>query len=311
MLFCAVLQLSSDTNQPELVRLYSFAVAVAGVKRFHAARAAAIAGDFPTKTAAFLQAVLDGPHAEDNIYARDPCEQLKALATAAEGLYLVALTNKQGDYTLASIPSSAGSSSQNGSSTGAADPAAAVADAVAAGATVDGLDCSMDGLAVLQETCAGPLISRAVQKLWQILQDRESFVYTVPASIAAARAKAAAGSSAEASTESSSGKDKKGGKTESAQDESAQEEAEEAEEQKQLRAAAEEAIAMAQVTFDENWHMYLKAVYDTQLVPIYAGVGIQLLVGLLQLLAHKQVSCSITAGGLSVSVLHVLRLSRC
>jgi hypothetical protein len=284
-----VLQLSEDTKQPELVSLYSFAVAVAGVKRFHAARAAAIAGGFPAKTAAFLAGVLDGPHAEDSIYAQDPCEQLKALATAAEGLYLVAVTNKQGDYTLASADSS--SSGQDGSSTsgGSSDPAAAVAAAVAAGKTLEALDRSMDGLPALQETCAGPLLSKALAKLWQILQDREQFVYTVPASIAKQKADAAAAAEAAAANgDSSSSKAGEEGRKAGQEGEEAGA-AEETAEQKQLRAAAEEAVAMAQVTFDENWHMYLKAVYDTQLVPIYAGVGMQLFAGLLQLLVHKEV----------------------
>lgn len=274
-----MLQLSEDPQQPELVRLYSFAIAVAGVKRFHAARAAALAGGFPAKTAAFLAGVLDSPHAEDSIYSRDPCEQLKALATAAEGLYLVALSNKQGDYSLASSSSSSG---QDGSSTdGSDDPAAAVAAAVAAGTTLEALDRSMEGLPALQDSCAGPLLSKALTKLWQILQDREQFVYTVPASIAKQRADAAAA----AANGDGSKSGQEGGKA--AQE--GEEEAEETEEQKHLRAASEEAVAMAQVTFDENWHMYLKAVYDTQLVPVYAGVGMQLFAGLLQLLVHKEV----------------------
>lgn len=276
-----MLQLSEAPQQPELVRLYSFAVAVAGVKRFHAARAAAVAGGFPAKTAAFLAGVLDGPHAEDSIYSHDPCEQLKALATAAEGLYLVALSNKQGDYALAS----SSSSGQDGSSTGGNDdPAPAVAAAVAAGATLEALDRSLEGLPALQDTCAGPLLSKALTKLWQILQDREQFVYTVPASIAKQKADAAAAAEAAANGDSSKA-GQEGGKA----GQEGEEEAEETEEQKQLRAAAEEAVAMTQVTFDENWHMYLKAVYDTQLVPVYAGVGMQLFAGLLQLLVHKEV----------------------
>lgn len=288
------LQLSEDPQQPELVRLYSFAVAVAGVKRFHAARAAAIAGGFPAKTAAFLAGVLDGPHAEESIYSRDPCEQLKALATAAEGLYLVALTNKQGDYTLAVSNSSSSSCGKDKSSTGGSDdPAAAVAAAVAAGATLEALDRSLEGLPALQDTCAGPLLSKALAKLWEILQDREQFVYTVPASIAKQKADAAAAAAAGTAANGDSSKEagQEGGKK--SVQEGEETEAEETEEQKQLRAAAEEAVAVAKVTFDENWHMFLKAVYDTQLVPVYAGVGMQLLAGLLQLLVHKEVSLGV------------------
>jgi hypothetical protein len=274
------LQLSGDSQQPELVRLYSFSVAVAGLKRFHAARAAAVAGGFPATNASFLQFVLDGPHAEDSIFVRDPCEQLKALATAAEGLYLIALTNKQGDYTLASSQSSS-STTQNGDSSPSTDPAAAVAAAVAAGATLGAMQRSMEGLPILQEIRAGPLLSKSMQKLWKVLQDREGFVYTTPVSIAAREAEKAAGGAAGGSDngDSSSGAEK-GGKA-------AGEQQEETEEERDLKAAAEDAIAMANVTFDENWHMFLKAVYDTEFVPVYAGVGMQLAAALLQLLAHK------------------------
>lgn len=286
--------MSEDAQQPELVRLYSFAVAVAGVKRFHAARAAAIAGGFPAKTAAFLAAVLDGPHAENSIFLKDPCEQLKALATAAEGLYLVAICNKQGDYTLATSSSSAGSI-QDGSSTETVDPAAAVASAVAAGATLEALDRSMEGLAILQDSCAGAVLGKALEKLWKLLQDREGFVYTVPAALAkhkaAAEASAAEAATAESNGDSSS-KAETGGNPAQEDGESAESAQEETEEQKKLRAAAEEAIAMSDMTFDENWHMYLKAVYDTQLVPIYAAVGMQLVAALLQLLVHKEVRSS-------------------
>jgi hypothetical protein len=282
-----MLQLSEDTKQPELVKLYSFAVAVAGVKRFHAARAAAIAGGFPAKTTAFLAAVLDGPHAEDSIFLRDPCEQLKALATAAEGLYLVAICNKQGDYTLASRISRAGSM-QDGSST-EVDPAAAMAAAVAAGATLGALDRSMEGLAVLHNSGAGPLLCRALEKLWKLLQDREGFVYTVPAALAKHKAAAAAAAEASTTEAAESNGDSKAEKSRQAAQEEGESAQEETEEQKKMRAAAEEAIAMSEVTFEENWHMYLKAVYDTQLVPIYAAVGMQLVAALVQLLVHKEV----------------------
>jgi hypothetical protein len=151
-----------------------------------------------------------------------------------------------------------------------------VAAAVEAGATLEGLTRSLDGLPLLQEIGAGPLLSRALEKLWKLLQDREGFQYVEPACLAAAKAKAAAPL---ATAENSSSKDDK-------QD---SEQPEETAEEKQLRAAAEEAIAMAQLNFDENWHMYLKAVYATELVPLYAEVGMQLAAALLQVLAYKQV----------------------
>jgi len=263
-----MLDLAADPQQPELIRLYSYAVAVAAVKRFHAARPAAIAAGFPAKTAAFLEAVLDGPHAEDSIFRRDPFEQLKALTAAVEGLYLIALTNQQGDYNVAGTAGSA--AKQNGAAAAAADdPAAAIAAAVAAGATLDSLKRSLDGLPKLQEVCAGPLLCRTIGKLWQLLQDREQFEYTPPASFAAKAADAEANGSSKEGDE--------------------QPAEEETEEQKKMRAAAEEAVAMADITFEENWHMFLKAVYDTEVVPICAGVGLQLACGLLQVLAHKQV----------------------
>lgn len=276
-------QVAEDDKHPELVRLYSFAVAVAGLKRFHAARSAAITAGFPAKTAAFLRAVLDGPHAPESIYSRDPFEHIKALSSAIEGLYLVALTTKQGDYNL--LAGSEGAAASNGDSNPAGsqeDPAAMIAAALAAGATLDSSRRSMEGLSVLQEVCAGPLLSRAVEKLWALLQDRHSFVYTPPAALAAAKA-AAAETMAESNGDSKQKKEGGDGKKE--------EEEEETPEQKRMRAAAEEAIAMSQVTFDENWHMFLKAVYDTELVPIYTGVGMQLAAGLLQLLAADKQVC--------------------
>lgn len=267
-----MLDLAADSQQPELIRLYSYAVAVAAVKRFHAARPAAIAAGFPAKTAAFLGAVLDGPHADESIFRTDPFEQLKALTAAVEGLYLIALTNQQGDYNVAGT---AGSAAKQNGAAAAGDPAAAIAAAVAAGATLDSLKRSLDGLPKLQEVCAGPLLCRTIEKLWQLLQDREQFEYTPPASFAAKAAGAEAnGSSKEGSEQLAE---------------------EETEEQKKMRAAAEEAVAMADITFEENWHMFLKAVYDTEVVPICAGVALQLACGLLQVLAHKQVR-----GGLSI-----------
>lgn len=61
----------------------------------------------------------------------------------------------------------------------------------------------------------------------------------------------------------------------------------ESEELKELRAEAEAAAARANMTFDENWQAFLKAVYDTELVPTYAVTAIQLGCSLLQLLAHE------------------------
>jgi hypothetical protein len=196
-------------------------------------------------------------------------------------LYLVALTNKQGDYALASSQSSS-STTENGGSSTSTDPAAAVAAAVAAGATLEALQRSMEGLPILQEICAGPLLAKSLQKIWQILQDREGFVYTTPVSVAAREAEKAAGVAASGlANGDSSSEAEKGGKAAGE---------EETEDERKLKEAAEDAIAMANVTFDENWHMFLKAVYDTELVPVYAGVGMQLAAALLQLLAHKQVS---------------------
>jgi hypothetical protein len=277
------MQLAEDSKQPDMVHLYSFAVAVAGVKRFHAARGAAIAGGFPAKTASFLQAVLAGPHAPESIYSRDPFEHIKALAAAAEALYIVAVTNRQGEYTLAA-PSGSSSGSKGVAQNG---------NTAAAGATLEELDRNLEGLPLLQELGVGALLSRAIEKLWGLLQERDTFAYVLPASLAARAAEKAAEAAAAANGSSAAGD--KGSSTGSAGgtaegSEAVQAEApEETEEQKRLRDAAEDAVAMSQVTFDENWHMFLKAVYDTELVPVYVGVGIQLAAALLQLLVHKQV----------------------
>lgn len=273
----AYFQMAEDSEQPELVQLYSFAVAVAALKRFHAARAAAVAGSFVAKAVAFLAAVLDGPHAADSIYSRDPFEQLKALALAVEGLYLVALTQGQGDYSL--VPAADSSSDKANGTAAAAEqdtersPESIVSTALAAGATLDSMQRSMEGISALAEVHAAPLLSRAVEWMWRLLQDRQQFEYTPPASLAA---KAADGA------------------TNGHKDDASPEDAEdETPEQRDLRAAAEEAVARSQVTFDENWHMFLKAVYDTELVPIYAGVSMQLACALLQVVLYKQVSVQV------------------
>lgn len=292
-----MLDLTGDHQQPELIRLYAFAVAVAGLKRFHAARSAAIAAGFLAKATAFLAEVLDGPHGPDSIFSTDPFEQLKAITAAVEGLYLVAVTNKQGEYFLAGAGSGSGKDS-NGLAA-ELDPAAIIAAAVAAGNTLASLDRSLEGLSQLQEHSAGPLLGKAVTKLWQLLQAREQFEYTPPASLLAAKAadNAEAGSS-------------KAGADGQAEDGDEAEGEEESEEKKKLRAAAEEAVALAQVTFEENWQMFLKAVYDTELMPICVGVWLQLASALLQVLVHKQVCLRVCVqvllggqGGLFVSVL--------
>jgi len=101
-LIADMLKLTGDVSQHELVRLYTFCVACAAVKRFHAARAAALRGNFLKSAAAYLNHVLSSSHAADSVFLHDPFEQLKALVTCTEAIYLAGITNPQsGDYVLA------------------------------------------------------------------------------------------------------------------------------------------------------------------------------------------------------------------
>lgn len=256
-----MLELVADPQQHELIRLYSFCVAYAGLKRFHAARPAAMKADFLQKTVAFLSSIIDKDSlAANSSLGIDPFERLKALTTSIEALYLLAITTQQGDYTLPAA--GAGSNSSKAANSSLSD--------LQEQRHVD--------VSALQQHGAVPLLAQAVEQCWQLLQDRDNFTYTPPASKAAAANGHAAGSSNGTLT--------------------AEEEAEraaETEEQKQLRAAAEEAIAAAHVTFEENWHNFLQAVYDTEVVPTYAVLGVHLGSALLQLLKHE----------VSISLLHI------
>jgi hypothetical protein len=266
-LIADMLALAEDTAGHELVRLYAFGVAVAALKRFHAARPAAIRAGFAAAAAALLRHVVAGPHEAGSVYRADPFEQLKALTAAIEALYLIALTSSpQGDYTLAagSTASRAGQDAAEAAAAAAAaaaDPAAVAAAATAArAATVAACERPCSGLAGLQQQLpelAG-LLSEAVGKLWQLLQDRDGFTYMPPAPSPA--------------------------------DEEEEDQAQElTEEQQKFKAAAEEAIAASNMSFQDNWQLFLKSVYDTELVPLCGGASLQLASGLLQLLAAAEV----------------------
>uniref|UniRef100_A0A383VJQ5 MYND-type domain-containing protein n=1 Tax=Tetradesmus obliquus TaxID=3088 RepID=A0A383VJQ5_TETOB len=254
---------SNEQQDDELVRLYAFSAAYAAFKRFPAARAVAMRAGFLQAAAAHLAAVLEqgssssGSSSEaGSVLATDPFERLKAITTAVEAIYFVSLCNTQGEYTLAGA----------GAGSGAA-AATAAADASNGAVSTNGVP-SLDQLqrqqhlAPLVEVGVAPLLVRAVQQAWQELQARSAFTYTPPAKKPAAK---------EAEGDAEQGKE------------------EESEEQQELRAKAEEAVAAANMTFGENWQLFLKTVYDTELVPGYARAALQLGCGLLQLLAHEGV----------------------
>eukprot|EP00878_Enallax_costatus_P007045 GHUV01007384.1.p1 GENE.GHUV01007384.1~~GHUV01007384.1.p1 ORF type:complete len:537 (+),score=187.34 GHUV01007384.1:232-1842(+) len=249
-----MLQLTADPMQHELIRLYSFCAAYAGLKTFHAARPALVKAGFLQQAVEFLRSVIDKDSlADSSSLALDPFERLKALTTSIEVLYLLALTTQQGDYMLPAA--GAGTSSK-----------------AAASASITDLQQQRQvNVAALQEHGAAPLLAKAVEQSWQISQDRNNFVYVPPARKSAATNGQTAenGSTAAADNDDDSTND--------------------TEEQKKMRAVAEEAIAAASVTFEENWHNFLKAVYDTELVPSYAAFAVQLGCALLQLLHHEGV----------------------
>ncbi|WIA37779.1 hypothetical protein OEZ86_014648 [Tetradesmus obliquus] len=126
----------------------------------------------------------------------------------------------------------------------------------------EGLLQRQQHLGPLVEAGVAPLLVAAVQQAWQELLARSAFTYTPPAKKPAAQ---------------------------EAEGDAEQSKEEESEEQQELRAKAEEAVAAANMTFEENWQLFLKTVYDTELVPGYARAALQLGCGLLQLLAHEGV----------------------
>jgi hypothetical protein len=248
----------SDRQHDDLVRLYAFCAAFAAFKRFPAARAAAMRAGFLQAAAAYLEAVLEQASSSSDsesgsVLATDPFERLKAITAAVEAIYFVSLCNPQGEYTLAG----AGTSST-----------------AAAGATDGPVDTSgvpslqqlqrQQQLGPLVEAGVAPLLVRAVEQAWQDLQARSAFTYTPPPARPAegADGDAAAGSGEDA-------EQGKGAESEAEQD---------------LRKKAEEAVAAANMTFEENWQLFLKTMYTTEMVPAYVRAAVQLGCGLLQLL---------------------------
>jgi hypothetical protein len=253
---------SSDHQHDELVQLYAFSAAYAAFKRFPAARAAAMRAGFLQAAAAFLATVLQQASSSSSsdeagsVVAADPFERLKAITTAVEAIYFVSLCNTQGEYTLAGAGAGGAAAAAAGESNGAVD--------VSGVPSLQQLQ-HQQHLAPLVEAGVAPLLVQAVQQAWQELQDRSSFTYTPPA--------------------------KKDTAAEQGSEDAEQDKEAETAEQKELRAKAEEAVAAANMTFEENWQLFLKTVYDTELVPSYACAAVQLGCGLLQLLRHEVSSC--------------------
>lgn len=249
---------SNEQQDDELVRLYAFSAAYAAFKRFPAARAVAMRAGFLQAAAAHLAAVLEQGSSSSSsseagsVLATDPFERLKAITTAVEAIYFVSLCNTQGEYTLAGA----------GAGSGAAAAAAEASNGAVSTSGVPSLDQlqRQQHLGPLVEAGVAPLLVAAVQQAWQELMARSAFTYTPPAKKPAAQ---------------------------EAEGDAEQSKEEESEEQQELRAKAEEAVAAANMTFEENWQLFLKTVYDTELVPGYARAALQLGCGLLQLLAHE------------------------
>eukprot|EP00879_Flechtneria_rotunda_P010523 GHRR01011001.1.p1 GENE.GHRR01011001.1~~GHRR01011001.1.p1 ORF type:complete len:461 (+),score=147.97 GHRR01011001.1:684-2066(+) len=244
-----MLQFANDSQQHELIRLYSFSVAYAAVKRFHAARAAAIQAGFLDKAAAFLATILDEqqqhPASSVNV---DPFEKLKALTTSIQAMYLVAVVNQQGDYILAAA--GAGQPDSNSSNKN----------------SVSDLQRQVN-LAAHKQLAVASLLVQAVEACWQLLHERDTFEYVAPSKGSnSSNGTNTAADSAEHNANTEKGETEKNG---------------------QLQKAAEEAVEAANMTFEENWQLFKQSVYRTDFVPAYAVAGIQLGCCLLQLLAHE------------------------
>jgi hypothetical protein len=262
---------SSDRQHDDLVRLYAFCAAFAAFKRFPAARAAAMRAGFLQAAATYLAAVLEQASSSSDsdagsVLATDPFERLKAITTAVEAIYFVSLCNAQGEYALA------------GAGTRSTAAAAGATDGPVVTSGVPSLQQlqRQQQLGPLVEAGVAPLLVRAVQKAWQDLQDRSAFSYTPPP---ARKAEGAAGDDAAAGSGEDAEREKEA----------------ESDAEKELRKKAEEAVAAANMTFEENWQVFLKTMYETEMVPTYVRAAVQLGCGLLQLLAvevgGRQGSC--------------------
>jgi hypothetical protein len=241
---------SSDQQHDELVHLYAFCAAYAAFKRFPAARAAATRAGFLHAAAAFLAAVLEQS-------SNSSSEAHSVLATDPFERLKAITTAVEAIY-FVSLCNSQGEYTLAGAGAGGAVAAASGAVSTSRVPSLQDLQ-RQQCLAPLVEASVAPLLVRAVQQAWQELQARSTFSYTPPAKKPAA----ADGEDAEQGKEA------------------------ESEEQQELRKKAEEAVAAANMTFEENWQLFLKTVYETELVPAYARAAVQLGCGLLQLLAHQ------------------------
>ncbi|KAF6261463.1 hypothetical protein COO60DRAFT_1636758 [Scenedesmus sp. NREL 46B-D3] len=250
----------SNCQHDELVRTYAFCAAYAAFKRFPAARAIALRAGFLQAAAGYLAAVLEEASSSSeagSVLALDPFERLKAVTTAVEAIYFVSLCNRQGEYTLEGA----------GAGGAAAAPPASNGPLDTSGVpSVQQLQ-RQQHLGPLVEAGVAPLLVRAVQQAWQELQARSAFSYMPPAPKAAV----------DEADKADAGADTEQGKEE------------ESDAEKELRQKAEEAVAAANMTFEENWQLFLKTVYETELVPAYVRSAVQLGCGLLQLLAHEGV----------------------
>lgn len=166
-----MLQLASDDEKHELERLYAFCAAYAALKKFHAARPAALKADFLQRAATYLSVVLDEASRPAGSCFIDPFEYLKALTTCVEALYFASINNQQGDYSLAATGAAAGTAARAGASTSLED--------------LQQQQQHHYHLQPLLDVGAAPLLVQAVQQAWQMLQARDNFTYTPPASEAA------------------------------------------------------------------------------------------------------------------------------
>ena len=149
-----LLQLTSDVQQHELIRLYALLAATAAIKQFHTLRPAIVASQgYLPKVSEYLEHVLQ-QHTSSSIYI-DPFEHMKALHACVEALYLLSVgRNSHGD------------------------PNLKLDSVLKDSSTVTSLDNIQslypDLLPVLDPGLA-PVLSSAIQQAWSLLHDRDCF----------------------------------------------------------------------------------------------------------------------------------------
>jgi hypothetical protein len=250
-----LLQLTTDVQQHELIRLYAFLVATAAIKHFHTLRPAIAASqEYLPKVQDYLEHVLE-QHSSCSIFI-DPLEHIKALHSCIESLYLLSVgRNSHGDPNL-----KLGSVLKDSTST----------------TTLDNIQSLYPDLLPVLNPGLAPLLASATQQVWILLQARNSFEppKQKPAKqqgqeqldTEAAAAQAVKDGEDEAAAAGAS----KDGNTEGEAAGTAKEEKQKDE--------------IGQQSFEENWQMFLAEGYNKDVMPSMGKTTIALASALLQLL---------------------------